>query len=70
MPYINEPVDYVSPYRIGTYDATVRKINEDGTVALAIFMPGLRVSSRHPEEPILTLRAVRYGPDAPARPRP
>lgn len=69
MPSINEQVDYVSPYRTGTYDGVVRKINNDGTVVLNVFMPGLYVSKRHPMEPILTLRAVRYGPDAPARPR-
>lgn len=68
-PRVNEWVDYVSPFRTGTYDAIVRGVNPDGTVRLEVFLPGAAVSKYKPMEPAITLRSVTYGPEGRARPR-
>ncbi len=71
-PAVNERVDYVSPYRTGTYDAVVRAVNADGTVALDVYLPGAAVGRRGGAElgePVVHLRSVSYGPGGSARPR-
>lgn len=62
MPAINERVEYWSPFSGGPYPAIVTKINEDGTVALAL------VGNENVADPILTLRSVPYGIGQQARP--
>lgn len=68
-PKIGEQVDYVSPFRTGTYDGVVAAINRDGTVALNVYLPNAGTSRRHDLSPTITLRSVTYGPQARARPR-
>lgn len=66
-----ELVDYHSPYRIGVFDAIVEKVNDDGTVALNVYLPGAAVSRKPSlaDEPAVRLRSVSYGPEGRARPR-
>ena len=68
---VNERVAYVSPYRAGTYEAVVRALNPDGTVALDVYLPGAaigRKNGRELDKPAVRLRAVSYGPEGRARP--
>jgi hypothetical protein len=70
QPAINEHVDYHSPYRTGVFDAIVRAINPDGTVAVDIYLPGAAAMDRRIyDEPAVRLRSVSYGPNGRARPR-
>ena len=66
-PSVNERVDYVSPFRTGTYAAIIRKVNADGTVGIDVYLPGLR--GRFDTEPAVHLRSVVYGSEGRARPR-
>ena len=65
---VNERVAYVAFHRVGEYEAVVRRVNPDGTVALDVYMPGLATSRRGDLEPVIHLRAVSYGPEGRARP--
>lgn len=68
---MNERVRYVSPYRYGEFDATIVKVNDDGTVGVAVFIDGLATGQRYGRdlaEPVVTLRSVSYGPQGLARP--
>lgn len=67
-PAKGEQVDYHSPFRTGVYDATVIRVNDDGTVAVAVTMPG-SASRRAGAAPAVTLRSVTYGPEGRARPK-
>lgn len=66
---INEVVDYVSPFRTGTYDAIVRARNPDGTVMIDVYLPGVCHGRKLYEEAAVRLRSVSYGPEGRARPR-
>lgn len=69
-PALNELIDYHSPYRIGVFDAVIRAINPDGTVAIDIYLPGAAALERRLyDEPAVRLRSVSYGPQGLARPR-
>lgn len=68
-PAVNEHVDYVSPYRTGTYDAIIRALNPDDTVVIDVYLPGIACSRKLYEEPAVRLRSVSYGPEGRARPR-
>lgn len=68
-PRVGEDVEYHSPFRTGVYDGIVRRVNEDGTVAVAVYVPGLSTSRHKGDlEPAIVLRAVSYGPAGRARP--
>lgn len=68
-PKVGERVRYVSPFRTGVFDGVVTKVNEDGTVALNIYLPGLCTSRRHADlEPSAHVRSASYGPEGRARP--
>jgi hypothetical protein len=66
MPSIGDPVKYHSPYSHDVYDARITRINDDGTVALAVQFPN---TSGMRENDFINLRSVSYGPDGRAKPR-
>lgn len=70
-PAVNERVEYWSPFSGGPYDAVIRKVNEDGTVAIDVYLPGISVGRRNGAdlgEPVVHLRSISYGVDGLARP--
>ena len=64
-----DQINYVSPFRTGTFDAIVTTANPDGTVDIDVFMPGLTMSRRHEMEPAVHLRRVEFGEGQRARPK-
>lgn len=60
-PKPGDPVLYVSPFRTGTYPATVTAINVEGLVNIEVSIPGVRGE--------LKLRRLKFGPGERVRPR-
>ena len=69
MPTVGEAVEYHSPYRIGIFDAKIVRVNDDGTVAVNIFVNGLGGANARRPDDFIHLRSVSYGPEGRARPR-
>jgi hypothetical protein len=57
---MSEPALYVSPFRTGTYDATIINRHDDGTVDIHVAIPGV--------SEVVKLRRLEYGPDKRVRP--
>lgn len=60
-PKPGDSVLYVSPFRTGSYPATVTAINVEGLVNIEVYIPGVK-------DP-LNLRALKFGPEERVRPR-
>jgi hypothetical protein len=61
-PVVGAAVDYVSPYRTGTFDAVIAAVHDAETVDLLVNIPGVR-------DP-WPLKGVKLGPGQRAQPRP
>lgn len=69
-PRVGEVVDYISPYRTGTFDAVIRNVRHDGTVDIEVYVDGLKgrvIDVDHIQT--MRLRALAYGPGQRVRPR-
>jgi len=62
-PKVGDRCIYRSPFRTGDFDAIITRVNEDGTVAVRVHIPGLSVSRRGDMSDSVALRAVSFGPD-------